>query len=232
VLAQDRLEVCPTATQRYVLVAINSAGQITRELTIAVTETATPRPSHAAMPSVTASPPRIGTATGLPKTEVPKDAGRAATQSVQTPAPLQTATGTLVHGGPLLTPVAPAAAPDSEPQPASPEPGAASSPQLATSVRVQPTTMLMSPVTTPTVLLRRVSKAKGPTPTPILVARASSGDISGPNIPVQDLSDRPGSALSTPDRSFSTSLLPGYAAYLLIAGLILGSGVVITRRKT
>ena len=56
VAAQDRREVCPPTTQRYVLVATNAMGQLTREVTIEVLTGASQAPGQGALPTVASQP--------------------------------------------------------------------------------------------------------------------------------------------------------------------------------
>ena len=59
VTAQDRREVCPTTTQRYVLIATNGMGQLTREVTIEVLDGGPQVPAPARMPLTVAPQPQV-----------------------------------------------------------------------------------------------------------------------------------------------------------------------------
>jgi hypothetical protein len=105
--------------------------------------------------------------------------------------------------------------------------------EIAPTVSPAPTVhFTFAPTATLTPRPRRVLGSGGrPTPTPLLVARAglpaeevpSSGPTTGttgapPMLPVVD-------------RSFSVALLPGYAAYLILAASLAGACVWVIRRR-
>ena len=80
---------------------------------------------------------------------------------------------------------------------------------------------------------RRVLGADGrPTPTPILIARAdpAAGVAAGTTANSAAAAGAP-PLLPTVDRSFRAALLPGYAAYLMIAASLVGACVWVIRRK-
>ncbi len=79
VIAQDRREVCPQATQRYVLAAANSAGQTVQEITVQVVGASVP----------TAGTSAAATATPVPIVPAPPAQGTAAPTSL---APVDPAT--------------------------------------------------------------------------------------------------------------------------------------------
>ncbi len=220
VAGQDRREVCPQTTQRYVLTASNPAGQARRELTISVIGAAT-QPTQPAPP---------GDISGIKQPDIaPADARRHATAGKHCPAhPDASAAadgadrGRCAERRPLGA-VAHAQAAPTEPPARLP---------AATSVVVAAPTFDLSSLLTPTATRAAVRRqiAEGqPTPTPILMARVGSGD--DPARPGPNTSSTSSQRPSTPERGFRMSLLPGYGAYVLMAAMLVGAGAVVARRK-
>lgn len=214
VAVQDRREVCLQTTQRYILVATNAAGQAHEELVITVmgassqTATSTPRSSEA--PDVRATPAQTMTA---------PPAAKGATPPALPPSPLSAQTP--AADGLSVVPVAHAqAAP------------------LATATRFQvqvtPTAVtaragaLGAPAPTRSVARRPIAPGQ-PTATPILIARVKmAGAADGAGSTTQPTPDR---ATAPPGQGLRLALLPGYAAYSLMAAMLVSVGVVVTRRK-
>ena len=223
VAGQDRREVCPQATQRYVLTASNPAGQARRELTISVLGAA--QPTQSAPPTV---PPATAVGSNSQTSPLPTPVATRPAESTARPIPTAPPQPTAP-----IAPAASSAAPlgaVAHAQAAPTEPPARL--PAATSVVVAAPTFDLSSLLTPTATQAAVRRqiAEGqPTPTPILMARVGSGDVSagpGPNI-ASTSSQRP----ATPERGFRMSLLPGYGAYVLMAAMLVGAGAVVARRK-
>jgi hypothetical protein len=219
VMAQDRQEVCPAVTRRYVLVATNAAGQTTRELTINV---ATPVAGPSPVPQEQA---------------MQSEPGEQVTPVLPQPMP-----------GPTATPQAlPVTAVQSTEVVAARAPGAlwpavqAQELPLAASAPAPAVVALPSPrptaIPTATPEPRRPVGADGqPTPTRILLARvppAGQGASERALGPVLEATPGHGSGMNyvPPDRGFSKTLLPGYAAYLFTAALLVGVGAAVVRRR-
>lgn len=212
VSGQDRTEVCPATTQRYVLAATNAAGQVQREITVQVTG-----------PAQTANPV-LNLPTALP-TNTPVQRGAAdpavlaALPSVLPP--------TVPPAGSLLAPVVHAQE----------APVTALAPRAAERV-VTPAgpavRVTVGALPTATPRPRRVLGADGrATPTPMLVAlvqprsgvASAGGQASGAG-------NNAGANAPAPiSREFTPVLLPGYAFYLLTAAGLVASGAWVLRRK-
>ena len=169
VAAQGQRNVCPSATQRYVLVAANAAGQIASDVVVTVPDAgdapAPPVLLTAAAPAWTATALPSSTPTILPSTNGTTGANFAPSPVPPLPGltpqpgrPAARGAVPVAYAQELATATPVAVAPAATPLPA----------QRALSVSV-PTSL--SP-TTPTPRSRRVIGADGrPTPTPILLAR-------------------------------------------------------------
>jgi hypothetical protein len=218
VAGQDRREVCPQTTQRYVLTASNSAGQARRELTISVIGAA--QPTQLAPPTV---PP--ATAVG------------SNSQTSPLPTPIATRPGESTARPILAPPPQPTAASEAEAL------GAVAHAQAvptemptrlsaATSVLAAVPTLDLSRLLTPTATraaVRRQIPEGQATPTPILMARVGAGDDQARSHPNTSSTSPQNS--SAPERGFRMSLLPGYGAYVLMAAMLVGTGAVVVRRK-
>ena len=231
VLAQDRQEVCPTTAQRYILVATNAAGQTQRELTVEVLEpTAAPdqgiiqAKDSVSQPTPTMPETSVPSPTTTPAAESPSVPTAVTPENVQPAPEVARASPTSTHEGLRLVPVAQAQA----------LPTATASPlPVTTATPVLPPPHVLTPTTSP----KRSLGADGrPTPTPILLAQVHAANPSDSNR--KPIAQAPGTAQGDsgtdfvpPDRDFSLALLPGYAAFLFSAALLLGIGVVITRRR-
>ncbi|MCX6029932.1 MAG: hypothetical protein NT169_11610 [Chloroflexi bacterium] len=212
VIAQDRQEVCPTTPQRYVLIASNAAGQVTREIAIAVT-TDDRRPTTTGDRLATTTPSAVPVATATP-----------------TPAPVATATPQPVLGSLGLAQAVQAQAAPTEPVlPLAPE-RVEGIPRAG--ARVAAATLQPPPTATPASPSRRSTDSGQATPTPILLAFAPASTGGGLSSAPSANSTGQSAAPSAPDRRFRLALLPGYGAYLLTAGLLLAVGIVVTRRRT
>jgi hypothetical protein len=235
VSAQGQRQICPPATQHFILVAANSAGQTVRELTVTLPEdsqvlapiqpgstpTRTPTRGAEVTPSVT--PSRVATqastvAPGLPTATIALAPVSGAQQPSSTPKPpRQELAGIAVAHAQEITPVATPIVPASH--------------RLSSESVAQ---LVALPTSTPRP--RRQLGADGrSTPTPILLAYAQPADSSGsrPNTRTQGLGgDFAANNSEAPNRSFSLTLLPGYAAYLLTLAGLVGAGVWVMRRKS
>lgn len=217
---QGSRQECPTTSQAWTLVAVNGAGQTTRQVALQVTAgaaaTLTPMfttspvvaGSRSAMPTSAVAPIITQAPRPLPVT-VPPQPGAAI---LQTPAP-----GTDLIGGVPFAPTAePLAAVTLPPQPTA-------------------TRFVFSLPPTETPRPRRILGADGrPTPTPILLARVPAAPSGGE--PAQK--DHAGPATVSDaarqlaeSRSFSPRLLPGYAAYILTLAILAVIGWYVLRRK-
>ena len=229
VAGQDRREVCPQTTQRYVLTASNPAGQARRELTISVVGAAQPT-----QPAPPTAPPATSVGSNSQTSPLPTPIATRPAESTARPIPV-----------PLPQPTAPnaAAAASAAAAPSAASLGAvvhaqsaptemSTRPPAATSVAVAVPTLDLSSLLTPTATRAAVRRpvAEGqPTPTSILMARVGSSDDParpGPNISPAS-TQRPAS----PERGFRMALLPGYGAYVLMAAMLVGTGAVVVRRK-
>jgi hypothetical protein len=220
VAGQDRREVCPQTTQRYVLTASNQAGQARRELTIsvigAVAQPTQPAPPATAVGSNSQTSP-------LP-TPIATRPPESTARPIPTPPPQPTAP---------IAPAAPIAAPSgavAHAQSVPTEPP--TRPPAATSVAVAAPTFDLSNLLTPTAtraaVRRQIAEGQA-TPTPILMARVGSGD--DPARPGPNISSTSPQRPSSPERGFRMSLLPGYGAYVLMAAMLVGTGAIVVRRK-
>ena len=232
VLAQDRREVCPAATQRYTLVATNAAGQTTRALAVDVASPTTlPAPSTPSAPG----PATPGPAT--PQSPAPANAATAAptalsadvvTASPPAPEPAP------ARGGLVRVPVAQAQAADAEAVAPSPPRQPI---ELLSATVTQPAVALPTAIPTATPMSRQALGLTGrPTSTPILLARVpatGSNGLRSSGAPAQQVGEGHGDAADyvPPDRHFSPALLPGYASCLFTAALLLVAGFVVTRRR-
>jgi len=200
VIAQDRMEVCPTATQRFTLMASNAVGQTTREVTIRVEGaiTSTQTPTQTAQPGA-ATP----TATQLVQQMLPLDA-----QSLPpTPAP----TAPPVDAAPLTAPTDAPAVPAFPTAVFTPAPAAVPElPSLAVALTALPTPVLIAAAP-------GAGGESRPTPTAILVARA--------------FEEAPAPDAAAPAAHFDPRLLPGYAAFLLIAAVLMGVATWVWQRR-
>ena len=215
VLAQDRLEVCPASSRRYLLIASNAAGQAAREVAVEVGAAAAPTGRATDTPY---SPPPAATATAAPHPASGQAApdGAGERPPAATPAPPRS-----------LPPLAQAQKAAASPTPAMPAPSeAAATPR---------------PPANPTSPARQDAAADrqsrpGPdAPTPILAGRVSSAPAAGSSLSPSGSGRAAGGGSaprsSLPDRSFRLALLPGYAAYLLMAGALAAAGVIVARRR-
>lgn len=221
---QGSQQVCPPATQRYTLIAANSAGQSVAYVDIQVSAPATATPTVVATATATsafvqptapvaavspaATPviqPRPGVVQPLPTALPPP------TMAAAVPAP------EMVGGVPL----APTAQPDAV---------------VIASPYPTPTPFVLAPLPTETPRPRRELGADGrATPTSILPAGgpASGGGAvaagpasSAPRSGVPSAADRMAQA-----RAFDPDLLPGYAAYVLALAFLAGLGWFVMHRK-
>jgi hypothetical protein len=229
--AQEQRQICPPATQRFVLVAANAAGQTIREITVRVSGSS-PTPT-------TVQPASSATRTPVASAVVTPSA---------TPNPGTAKISTITPGLPTVAPP-PASAAQTTPPPEPPRPGLVGiavahaqeiEPAAAPSTPMNPgkssetVSRLVAPAT-PTPRPRRQIGADGrPTPTPILLAYTQPADSSGTRSDTRTQSRGGGSSASAseaPSRDFSLALLPGYAAYLLTLASLVGAGVWVARRK-
>jgi len=233
--AQDQKSICPPATQHFILAATNSAGQTLREITVTVAEdspvpapiqpgsTPTRTPTGSAVVTPSATPSRvaaqISTAMpGFPTVTVAVAPASGAQQPASTPEPPR----------PGLAGIAVAHAQEIAP---------AATPSLPASdgLASEPVSRLAAPVTSTPRPRRQLGADGRPTPTPILLAYAQPADSSGPrsDARTQSLgSNLASNGSEASNRNFSLTLLPGYAAYLLILACLVGAGVWVVRRKS
>jgi len=223
---QGQSEVCPQATQRYVLVAANSAGQVAQDVLLTVQPSEDEPPLPNLNLTVTVVPTRTATPT-RPPTVTPQ------------PSPIPSL--------PAVTPTVSAAGPQPavQPQVAQPSPPSPRAPgnKAAAQVQERPTASsadmgaaralalaptLLAPATSTPRPRRPLGGDGRATPTPILLARIEP--TSAVSAPITDLagSDTP---VAGPDRGFHLALLPGYAAYLLIAAVLGAIGAWVVRRN-
>jgi hypothetical protein len=226
---QDRKEVCPASTQRYVLEAANAKGQTMRELVVSV-EGTTPAPTPTAAMQDLPSPQQDD---GLPQ------AKSALVRETALPAKLIVVTAPVATFVPV-TPDQAATQGDTLP-PTQIVP-------LSSVVTLVPTRArslldLLTPTATPTTESLRELGADGrPTPTPMLLARVQAA--SGPAGPIQPtksggagrasgLAGNAASPAPKRDRNLSLALLPGYGTFLLMAATLLGvcGWIAHTRRR-
>lgn len=115
-------------------------------------------------------------------------------------------------------------------------PGATPIPQPMVALAASPTGspaptvyFAFAPTATLTPRPRRILGADGgPTPTPLLVARAG---LPAQEAPTTGTTTGAPPLLPVVDRAFSVALLPGYAAYLILAASLAGACVWVIRRK-
>jgi hypothetical protein len=214
VAGQDRREVCPQTTQRYVLTASNAAGQARRELTISVVGAVAP-PTQAAPPT---APPALPVGSNSQTSPLPTPIATRPAASTAIPIPT-----------PLPQPPAPAGGAVAYAQSA-PTEEAARPPVAAPVVVAVPTldlSVLAAPSATRPAIRRQIAEGQA-TPTPILIARVGSGDQVRPG---SNTASTSALSPSAPERGFRMSLLPGYGAYVLMAAMLVGAGAVVVRRK-
>ena len=235
VSAQDQRQVCPPATQRFILAATNSAGQTVRELTVTI----------AANPTAQASVQPGSTATHTPTAS-------AANTPSATPGRAVVLAPTIVPTLPVAT-VAVAPTSLAQPPAATPEPpllglagiavahaqeiapAAAPSSTANHGVSSETISLLVAPATSTPRPRRQLGADGRPTPTPILLAYVQPAGASGTRSDARTQSlggDSTASAFEAPSRDFSLALLPGYAAYLLTLASLVGAGVWVVRRKS
>ena len=230
--AQEQRQICPPTTQRFILAAVNAAGQTVREITVRVSGTS-PTPT-------TVQPASSATRTPI--------ASAVVTPSV-TPNLGAAKISTVTPGLPTVAPP-PASAAQPAPSPEPPRPGLAgiavahaqeiepaAAPSAPTNPGISPETVsrLVAPATSTPRPRRQLGADGRPTPTPILVAYAPPADSSGTRSDARTHSlggDSTASAFEAPSRDFSLALLPGYAAYLLTLASLVGAGVWVVRRKS
>jgi hypothetical protein len=214
VAPQDRREICPTVTRRYVLVAANSAGQVTREITVEVLATVPSAPPTA--------PAAQATATRLPAASTP------------TPSPTRPAApATATRAVPTLLPSAPVV-PTAVRPPTAPE-------KVVTFIAptVQPTDTPASPAHTPAASATpsatraaRTAVPGRPTSPPILQARAPEGGQAGGEAVGAGPGGRQPMSGTVMDRGFQPAYLPQYAAFALIAAVVLGAAAWVAWKRS
>jgi len=202
--AQDRLEVCPTETRRYVLVATNAIGQLTRELTITVSGDAPPASPPQGAPTTAPPPQPPQQQPTLPPVN-PEGAGPSPIlpppNAEFTPAP-----------GPIL---------DAPPQAVE----VTATPIIRPAVTDTPPAFVLTLTAFPTPVLvaRAQSDTAGderPSPTPILVA------LAGGAASAEQVAARPAAAQT----AFDPALLPGYGVFLLMMAGLLGAAAWVWQR--
>jgi len=218
VLAQDRLEVCPASSRRYVLAASNAAGQTAREVAVEVVAAAAAVVTNTPHPPREVAPPPAATATATPG-----------------PSPARATPDSSGDRPPAATPEPPRGLP---PLAQAQEAAASPTPALAAPAEA---TATPRPPANPTSPARQAAAADrqsrpGPdAPTPILAGRVSSAPAAGSSLSPSGSGRAAGGGSaprsSLPDRSFRLALLPGYATYLLMAGALAAAGVIVTRRR-
>lgn len=209
VTAQDRVEVCPAATQRYVLIATNGVGQLTREVTIEVLDGGPEFPTPGAPPTV-ASQPQV------PVTQQPSPDIRFAPVTAQVAGPLST-----VPPPEQTTPAEMSFVSEATPAPFE----VTATPEIRPIYTVTPDALALAltALPTPVVVAQAPLDARGgdrPTPTPILLALA--GDAAGVETASQA---QPAQTVLDP------TALPGYAAFLLMAAGLLGAAAWVWQRS-
>lgn len=114
---------------------------------------------------------------------------------------------------------------------ATPVPQPILAPAASPTVSPAPTVYFaFAPTATLTPRPRRILGADGgPTPTPLLIARAG---LPAEEVPSAGTSTGAPPMLPVVDRAFSVTLLPGYAAYLILAASLAGACVWVIRRKS
>jgi hypothetical protein len=203
--AQDRLEVCPATTERYVLVATNGVGQLTREVTVEVRNDALPLPTAQApgqgqpisAPQPPAAAPQQPVASPVIQQAIAPVATASAEMNLTPIAPAQAAVE--VTATPLLRPAA------TEPPPA-----------LALALTALPTPVAIAQAQS------GESEDERVTPTPILVALAGDAATGTENA---------AQSSATAATAFDPALLPGYGAFLLMVSGLLGAAAWIWQRS-
>jgi hypothetical protein len=223
VAGQDRREVCPQTTQRYVLTASNSAGQARRELTISVVGAAQPTQP---VPSTVPPAPPVGSNSQTSPLSTPIATRPAESTARPIPTPLPQPPAPSAAAAPSAAPLGAVVHAQSAPIEMPTRPPAAMS--VAVAVPTLDLSSLLTPTATRAAVRRPVAEGQA-TPTPILMARVGSGD--DPARPGPNTSSTSTQRPSTPDRGFRMSLLPGYGAYVLMAAMLVGTGAVVVRRK-
>ena len=235
VSAQDQRQVCPPATQRFILAATNSVGQTVRELTVTIA--ANPTAQASVQPGSTATHTPTASASNTPSATP----GRAVVLA-------PTIVPTLPVATVAVAPTSLAQPPAATPEPPLPglagiavahaqeiTPAAASSSTANHGVSSEITSLLAAPATSTPRPRRQLGADGRPTPTPILLAYAPPADASGTRSDARTQSlggDSTASTFEAPSRDFSLALLPGYAAYLLTLASLVGAGVWVVRRKS
>ncbi len=225
VLAQDRKEVCPATTQRYTLSATNPAGAFTREVVVNVA-------TSAATPTVTAAM-TAGTRPPQPAQNPTRTPAQGSTPQAVTTALVANTPALAGTASPFGVASAQATlAPQATIDPAAVQAGATTAPGiLAALLASQPTPVLVA-----TAEPRRQLDTRGyPTPTPILLAQVVLGPqeegamSTGPR--VGGSKDGVATAAGSYDRTFRPGLLIGYAAFLIMAAILLLAGAWAVRRR-
>jgi len=225
VLAQDRKEVCPATTQRYTLSATNPAGTFTREVAVNVTASAATPTVTAAMAASTRPPQPVQSPTQRPAQD---STPQADTTALVANTPALAGTASLLGMAPAQATLTSQATTN----PAAALAGAIAAPDtLAGLLASQPT-----PVVIATAEPRRQLDTGGyPTPTPILLAQVVLGQqeegamSTGPR--VEGSRDGAATAAGSYDRTFRPGLLMGYAAFLIMAAILLLAGAWAVRRR-
>ncbi len=207
VAAQDRREVCPTASQRYVLIAANAIGQLTREVTIEVLNGGPQLPGQGA-PTVAPQQPQ-------PQPQQPAPQQPAPIPNPDMAAPLST----------LPPPVEPSPAEMSlvtEAQPAALE--VTATPEIRPLYTATPDALelALTALPTPVLIAQAQLDARAgdrATPTPILLALA--GDAAGVEIASQ----------AQTAQALDPAALPGYGMFLLMAAGLLGAAAWVWQRS-
>ncbi len=229
---QGSRQVCPPATQRYTLIAANSAGQSVAYVDVQVSAPATATPIAVAT--------AVATATATSAIQQPPAPVTTATRVVP-PAP-QPPPGAIqplptIFSPPTVMPAAPVAAPVPELVGGVPlAPTAQPAAVVVASPFPTPTRFVLAPLPTETPRPRRQLGADGrATPTPILPAAGSGTGSAAAGAGPASSAAAPG-ALSAADRmaqarAFDPDLLPGYAAYALALAFLAGLGWFVMHRK-
>lgn len=224
VLAQDRKEVCPVTTQRYTLSATNPAGTFTREVVVNVTVSAATPTVTAAMTASTRPPQPVQNPTQTPAQD---SMPQAVTTALVANTPTLAGTASLLG----MTSAQATLASQATIDPAALA-GATAAPNiLAGLLASQPTPVLVATAEP----RRQLDTAGYPTPTPILLAQVVLGQqeegamSTGPR--VGGSRDGVGTAAGSYDRTFRPGLLMGYAAFLIMAAILLLAGAWAVRRR-
>ena len=234
VSAQDQRQVCPPATQRFILAATNAAGQTVRELTVTIA--ANPTAQASVQPGSTATRTPTASVSNTPSATPGRAVVLAPTIVPTLPVALVAVAPTPLAQTPAATPEPPllglagiAVAHAQEIAPA-----ATSSSTANQGVTSEITALLVAPATSTPRPRRQLGADGRPTPTPILLAYVQPAGASGTRSDARTQSlggDSAASAFEAPSRDFSLALLPGYAAYLLTVASLVGAGAWVARRK-